>query len=374
MHSQSPLSSIAITRRLLVAGCLFAAGAAAQTDAPRPVTLAEVRLDRVQESVDLSGTATAKRRVMLTPRVEGLVAEVLVDAGSWVEPGDPVLALDDRLAVIDVTVAEASLAEAEAALRDARRIRDELLRLEKGRHASATSIASSKVQVEIKQAAAARRRAELERARELRRRHRVSAPFAGMVVEKRVEVGQWVQRDDAVAELVAVDTLRVRVPLPQRFYARVAAGARVQLAFDALPGRQFPGRVSARVAAGNDSSRSFPLLIDIPNPQRLLAPGMSARIRVALDGGAGAALTVPRDALVTKADGRRQLWRIGERDGVARAYPVVVEVDRAQGDRVEVRADGLAAGDRVVLLGNETLRPGQAVRPAKGGGPAAGAD
>ena len=134
--------------------------------------------------------------------------------------------------------------------------------------------------------------------------------------------------------------------------------------FDALPEREFEGSVFARVALGNEASRSFPLLIDIPNQAHLLAPGMSALVRVELENGVSEAVTVPRDAVVAKSDGSRIVWQVREVDGMLKAFPVTIETGRAQGDRLEVVRGELKAGDRIVLLGNENLRPGQAVRMA----------
>jgi membrane fusion protein (multidrug efflux system) len=295
--------------------------------------------------------------------VEGLATAVLVDQGSWVEPGDPILELDARLADIEVAIASARVAAVTARRRDALRKRDELLKLKESRHASETEIESAIVAVETASADLQREQAELERVRELRERHSVFAPFAGMVVSKQVEVGQWVQQDDAIVELVAMDALRIRAPVPQRYYPRVKVGARAQVQFDALPEQAFEGKVFARVALGNESSRSFPLLIDIPNQDHLLAPGMSARIQVELDDGSVEALTLPRDAVVIKVDGSRQVWRVQNEDGQLKVFPVRIETGRAQGNRLEVVGGALQAGDRIVLLGNENLRPGQIVLP-----------
>lgn len=354
-------------RGLLLSGLfvLLAATAAwAQDDPPSPVTLADVQRELLRAETLLTGTSIALRRAALSPRVEGLVTELAVDEGKAVEPGDPILTLDARLAELEEEAAGARVAEAEARLRDAERVRDELLRLKQGRHASKTDIESAIAQVEIAEAALSGARAELERAQELVARHRLVAPFAGMVVAKQVEVGEWVQRDEAAVELLALDYIRVRATLPQRDYARVAPGAKARLRFDALPQEVFEGEVVARVASGDERTRSFPVLIDLPNPERLLAPGMSARVSVELDDGTVEALTVPRDAVVAKTGGTRQVWRV-DRDGedVPRVQPIRVELGRAVGDRLELLSGALDAGDEVVLLGNENLKPGQAVAP-----------
>jgi RND family efflux transporter MFP subunit len=346
---------------------------AAKGDAQATVTLAEVTREILLERVSLSATAEPRHQALLSPRVDGLVTRVLVDEGSRVAKDDPILELDARLAEIAVVAGEARVREAEARHRDAIRVRDELMRLEAGRHASATSIDSAVAQVEIAAAALARERAELERLRELRARHLLSAPFSGMIVARRAEVGQWVQQDDGVVELAAMDSVRVRAPLPQRYFPRVAMGAPVLVRFDALPGSPLEGRVLARVPRGNASTRSFPLLIDLPNPDQRLAPGMSARVEVELTDGKRQGLTVPRDALVLRADGSRRVWRVREAEGALKVEPVAVEVGDATGGRVELTGGALAAGDRVVLLGNESLSPGQTV-VASGNAPEMAAD
>ena len=363
--------SAGLSRGVLTAALLLLALAAVAKDDPAsPVVLDQVERQRLRAETLLTGTSIPLHRAQLSPRVEGLVTELSVDEGSVVAPGDPILTLDARLAQLEVEAAEARVAEAEARQRDATRIRDELLRLQQGRHASKTDMESAIAQVEIANAVLSGARAELERARELVQRHRLAAPFAGMVVAKLVEVGEWVQRDEAAVELVQLDRIRVRATLPQRDYTRVRTGSRARLRFDALPQQVFDGEVVARVASGDERTRSFPVLIDLPNPDRLLAPGMSARISVELNDGTVDAVTVPRDAVIAKSDGSRQVWRVdADEDGVPRAQPVRVETGRAVGDRLELLSGALDAGDRVVLLGNENLKPGEAVAPQEPQGP-----
>jgi RND family efflux transporter MFP subunit len=323
--------------------------------------VAEVRREEWRSEIELTGTLTALRRSSLSPEVDGRVVELLVDEGSEVETGALLLRLDARLAEIDRDAAAAGLAEAEARHRDAIRVRDELLRLQQGRHASETYIDSAIAQVEIAAAALAAARAELARADELLARHRLVAPFAGVIVAKLTEQGEWLARDQAAVELIAMDRLRVRATLPQRDYARIAAAAPATLRFDALPGQVFDGEVVAKVAAGDARSRIFPVLIDLPNPQRQLAPGMSARVRIETNSGSEPVLTVPRDAVVAEVGGKRRVWRVVRADDETTAEPVVVQLGRANGDRVELLASALKPGDEVVLLGNEQLKPGEPV-------------
>ncbi len=346
---------------------LFATGLCAADTAgavaSKPVTLAEVRRDTINERASLTGTTVAWRSAELSVQVDGLVTDVSVDEGSVVAAGDPVLVLDSRLAGHDVERAKATLAEASARRADAVRVRDELRRLQQSRHASATELETARAEVAIADAALSGARAALARAQALVDRHELTAPFAGMIVRKHVERGEWVTRGQPAVELVALERLRIRAIVTQRDYPRVEIGAGATIRFDTFPERTFEGHVAARIARGDDRSRTFPLLIDLPNPDGLLAPGMSARVEVVLTGDRRAVLSVPRDAVVTQSDGRRQVWRIEADSGDTIAQPIPVEIGRAAGDRVEIVSGELAVGDRVVLLGNENLRPGDRVDP-----------
>jgi len=218
-------------------------------------------------------------------------------------------------------------------------------------------------EVEVTTAELAQARAELARARELHQYHTVSAPFGGMVVNKQVEVGQWVKPGENLVELLAIDTLRIRVLLPQRYFPLVTTGSKARIRFDAIPKREFTTPVLARIALGNENSRSFPLLIDIPNPKRHLAPGMSAQIWIELNEQQSATvLMLPRDAIITKSDGSKLIWQVKEKEDMLRASPLIIETGRHQDEWVEILSNKIQPGERIVLLGNENLRPNQAVK------------
>ena len=336
----------------------------AQQAKARPVTVVPVTKENLRTQVQLIGTSVALRESALSPRVAGLVTRVAVDVGQEIVAGDLVLELNQDLAELDLKAVVARESEARARLRDAERVRDELRRLAKGSHASRTRIDSAIAQVEIARAVLEGARAERARAEEMLERHRLVAPFAGMVVAKNVEVGEWIKPDEAAVVMVALDTIRVEAPVPQGDYDRVRQGASVHLRFDALPGQGRSGRVVAKVASGDPRSRNFPILIDLPNPGHRIAPGMSARVMVELDEDSEPSLTVPRDAVMLHSDGRREVWMVQPGDqGGHRVQPIAIQTGRAIGDRLEVVSGGLAPGDSVVLLGNENLKPGQAVTP-----------
>jgi RND family efflux transporter MFP subunit len=359
-HRRGPLPASLPLRRLglLLALALFTAVSLAQDAAP--VRVVQPDQGTAQDVITLTGTVTSARSADLSVRVSGLVKRVLVDAGSRVEKGALLIELDDELARLELERASAEVAEGRIRLDDARRRYDEVLRLVEDKHVPKSQAENVKAELEI--AAAGMKRVEVERRQQAERvqRHRLLAPFDGVVSRKLTESGEWVDTGTPVLELVAVDEVRVDVQVPQEQYLNADTPATVEVRTDALPGQVFEGRVAAVVPVKDPSSRTFLVRIDVPEAMGHLTPGMSATVALRLARARGA-LTIPRDAITRQADGSALVWVIVDQDGRTVAAPRRVELGRPLGDAVEVAA-GLDASARVVVRGNELLREGREVR------------
>ena len=243
----------------------------------------------------------------------------------------------------------------------AARQRDEMVQLVAKKHIAGTDVATAEAEVAIQVAGLERLRAEHSHQQELLRRHSVNAPFAGVVSAKLVEIGQWVETSTALIELSEIDHLRVEVPVPQIHFASVRAGTPVVMQFDALPGYILDAVVTTRIPVGNSLARTFPVRIDVDNAQRLIAPGMSVRVRL-LANRSDAALVLPMDAIVRDVGGGESVWRVVVDDGVTSGMKVVVQTGRSVNDWIEISAGALREGDRVVVHGNERLTEGQVLK------------
>jgi len=327
------------------------------------VVVARVEPASATDQLVLSGTATARRSSMVSPPMDGLVTEVLVDAGDRVKRGQPLVRLDKVIPEHELATAEAALAEGQARLADAVRKRDEAAEVHAKALIADSVYESAVAEASILGASVDRLRAEYERRREIVSRHTVRAPFAGVVARKLAEAGQWTQRSDALLELVDSEVLRVDVPVPQDYFSSIEAGTPASVRFDAMPDDPIDTRVTTRVEVGDRTARTFLARIEIDNASFRYAPGMSARVVLIPDGsGARAMLQVPRDALTRLDDGSYRLWRVvGDTDALT-VQAVSVVVQRFSGSFALLAAGAVAAGDQVVVRGNENLRPDQAVR------------
>ena len=325
-----------------------------------PVRVVAPAQEAVIERRALSGSLNALNAASLSPRESGVVERITADAGQEVKAGDTLLVLDATLAQLQAARVRSSLAESKVRLAEAERVRDESAQLADQRNIARTQARAAEAEARIQAAAMASAKAEADLAEERVRRHTLKAPFSGVIVQRNVDAGEWVDAATPVFELVDTSNLRFDLQVPQELHGAIAKGDSVQLQIDAFPGQNFAGEVDAVVPVKDPAARTFLVRIEVSDPQSRLQPGMSGRAELALARRAQA-WTLPRDALVRYPDGSHGIWIVetGANGPVARARQV--ELGLELGDRREIRA-GISGGERVIERGNERLRDGAPVR------------
>ena len=332
-----------------------------QETPPVPVSVIKVAVAPMYEEIPLTASVTSPRLSRISPRVAGLVSEVLVEAGDSVRRGDTLLRLDEVMARIEQQQSRAQLNEARARLKEAKRQRDEAAELVKNKHIPSTTYEATIADVEINEATVARLEAAYAMQKEIVTRHKILAPFDGVVTGKLVESGEWVDTRTPLFELAQIDVLRVDIPLPQYYYNLVGVGTPVSIRFDSLPDRIFEANITMKVPMGSPSARTFPVRIDIRNNERIIAPGMSARVSIRLQQTEDAVL-LPRDAIVRNPDSSELIWVLDDSTGSTRVRGIKVQTGRSFRNNVEIIDSPLKLNDRVVVRGNEILTQNQAVR------------
>lgn len=335
-------------------------------DGPRTVVgVASVTQARLSQALELPAEIRPRRRVQLSTEVAGLVAEVLVDEGDQVGADQPLLRLRTTPAELTLAAAKADLARARAQRELARLREKRQASLVQARVASTEQHDISAAELRVASAAVARAQAEVALLEDRLGRHLLRAPFPCVVRRKLAEAGSWLTTGSPALELDETGVVRVVVALPQAYYEKVRVGDEALLLPDGGGQRQLGAKVTQKIASGSAAARTFPVFLDLPDQQGQLLPGMSARVKLTLQSGGDAkALLVPKDALVTRPDGSHLLWVLTAAPQGLAVAPVPVIPTVSQDDRVAVTpqsAGGLDPGDRVVVRGNERLRPGQAV-------------
>lgn len=343
----------------------FQQQAVAQASGDEATRVEAVRLQEqpLIETVPLTGSVNAERQSQVSTQVEGLVHRITADIGDRVQEGELLLELDPELTGIDRDRALAELKSAEAELQDRRRRLSEAQNLENGAIA-ASEIRTLQAQVQIQESTRDAARANVARLEAELERHRVRAPYSGIVSARLVDLGEWVSPGDTLVDMVATTPLRVHFQVPQSYYPRVDPATTMDLRFDGYPNRTFNVPIHRKVPLSENGARTFLLRVTAPTDDDVtLIPGMSASGALRLNTGR-AGIAAPRDALIRYPDGRVTVWVVTEPavGEVSSAREQQVQTGMSSSGWVEIRS-GLEAGDVVITRGNEALQEGQQVRP-----------
>ena len=327
-----------------------------------PVAVDHSREQPIIREERITGTLTSPRAANLSTQVGGLVTDLPVDVGDRVQPGDLLVELDAELAEHALAAARAEAERAGAALAEAQRLLREGQDLIRDNSIAESELNARAAEAEIAAAEQAVAMAEQRQQDARVARHRIQAPFAGVISQRHTELGEWVSPGTPVMELVATEGLRFDFRVPQELFPLVTDDTRIELRLSALPEASFAGEIKAIVPINDPAARTFLLRVQPADGagHPAMTPGMSVQGTLLLDSGRSG-VTVPRDALLRHPDGRTSLWVLDRSGEAHKARERQVSLGLAFGDHVEIR-DGLAPGTPVVVEGNEALEPEQTVR------------
>lgn len=344
--------------RLAAGVAIIAAGGLASAEEPRPVVVAVATKAPARSTIELPGTITPRRESNLSSRTAGLVRHLRVDAGHRVKAGEVLMELDDELAKISLERIIAERVQAELRLADAQRLEEEARRLASTGAFAKSEAESRKTALNVADAELRRVSALEKEQRELLDRHRLIAPFDGVIRAKHAEEGEWVENGDPVLELVETTALRMDVQAPQELFPVLTRKPAAKVMLDVHPDRPLDVKSATVVPLKDAVTRTFLVRMEMDDPDSLAAPGMSARARFEwLDEDA---VQIPRDALIREPGGDTRVWVVRESDGESQAVSRDVTLGRRLGEALEITA-GIEAGDRVIVRGNENLTEGRRV-------------
>jgi membrane fusion protein (multidrug efflux system) len=339
------LRFVAIAVALLAYGCQQPAGneavAAESKQSAVPVTVAQVVTRPAVRVVNFVGTLYGFEEVTLSSQVEGQIESLRGDLGDRVERGQV-------LAQVDDDQLRARLREAEAMMSKTRADEERAQKLSAKNVISQQELESLRTEAAIAKA----RRDTLE----VTIAHaQVRSPIAGAVSHRFVSIGEYVVPGSKLFTLVALNPLKLRGDVPERFAHEIRPEQTVNVTVDPFPDVTFEGRVARISPASDPQSRSVALEVLVDNFEEMLKPGFFAHARV-ITRQQDRALMVPQEALISFA-GVTKVFVV--RDSVAEERQVTTGT-RGDSGLVEV-VEGLREGEHVALSGITKLANGTPV-------------
>ena len=332
-HLLPPLMPVAIF--LLLGGCEKKEDAKeSEMTADVPVSITTVKREKLESTLSLVGNINASADVNVIAETQGTVTAVFVKVGTPVRAGTVLVQVDDEIPRSTKAAAEISYQKAQ---RDYQRAED----LYQENSISVSQLDASRLAMKGAEN-------QLDIARRQLDNTRIKSPIAGTVNARYVDLGTMVEPGKAVANIVDISILKVRVNVAEREAFQLKPGDHVEISTDVYPGTVFEGKLD-NIASKADEAHTYPVEIVVPNSATYpLKAGMFARIAFRSIAPTDA-LTIPRLALLGSIKDA-QVYAV--RGNIARLRTVFIGKQSA--DRLEV-ASGLAEGDTVVVSGQNNL-------------------
>jgi membrane fusion protein (multidrug efflux system) len=306
-----------------------------------PVEVAALERGGIESVLRLSSNLEAEREVQVFAEAPRRVTRLLVEEGSAVQKGQVLLQLQDE-------EQKSAVAKAEIALQESRRNFDRTKELYGQKLVTEELFTQAGYTVERNELALADARRELGYTQ-------VRAPIAGIVTERKVNLGDHVTVNQPLFRIVDFDSIVARIYVPEKDLIRLAKGQPARLRADSLGGKRFKGLIDRISPVVDPGTGTIKVTVATPR-QEGLRPGMYVEVEL-VTAVHDDALLVPKRALVYDND-QAFVFRLKEKRRVERlrVTPLLEDAENIE------PGGGLSAGDQLVVAGQSGLKDGGLVR------------
>ncbi|HML80313.1 MAG: efflux RND transporter periplasmic adaptor subunit [Thiomonas sp.] len=328
---------------------------------PQTVSTIVAQESSWQPTVEALGNLRASQQASLSPQIAGVVTAIHFRSGEKVRAGQVLAQINDAPQRAQLAQLQAQVGQLQAQLNLAQitLARDEAQL--KVQAISQAVVDTDRANVTSVQAQLKALAEQINAQKAVLAQATVTAPFAGVLGIRQVNLGQYLAPGTAVVTLQALDPMDIDFTVPQNQIDLVHVGMKAELTTNAAPGKTFEAKVIAVEPQINTATRNLTVRARIPNPKGELLPGVFATIRLT-DGEPRNYITLPNAAVAYNPYGATVFLVKDEGKG-ADGKPKLVAEQRfittglTRGDQVAVLS-GLKAGDTVVTAGQLKLRNG----------------
>ena len=381
---------------------------AAKAPPPRPVELTTLSRGNSTRRVQLLGQVESRQQSTIRAQTGGAVQQILVQPGDRVKRGMTIAVLDDadqklalsqaqaqlaqqrnNLARLEVGTRPEIIAQRQAAVRSAQAMETEALdnvqrrtklvqegaiakrllveaqaavgnargeRLEAEAELAEAKAGPTREEIAAQRSNVAAAVARVNQAKLQLERTRIKAASGGVVLQRQVSSGDYVDRGGEIITLVAGNRLDIFLELPEQLSGRVGRGTKVELMARALPQWRGNATITGVVPSADAASRRQLVRVKLDKPPQGLLPGMAVTGNLQLSNN-NQGFVVSRDALIRRAD----KWLVFTiENGKAKALEVAMVAD--MGQQVGISGAGLQNGQNLVVRGGDGLRDGANVK------------
>lgn len=300
-----------------------------------PVMVASIERKDISSNFHTTATLESRNEAEIITRVTGIIEELSVEEGDFVEKGQLLAKVDARRYQLALDKAEAELAGLEQELKRLSLMAEKQL---------VSAQASDKLKYQHRAAVAAKELAALDL-----KDSQIIAPISGFISERFIKTGHFTQGYQKLFHIVDQSSLQAVVYLPEHKLSYVELEQQALLQFSARQGKQFVAQVRSISPVIDSRSGTFKVILSIANDELQLKPGMFAQIALTFDTHKNT-LTIPTDAIIT-LDNQSKVYLVKDN----KAVEVSINKGFVQEQLTEISGE-LHEGDSVVVNGHHNLK------------------
>ena len=323
---------------------------------PENITVLEQAM--IASGPGISGNLQPEKEAVIRAEVSGAVRATFHDAGSRVGAGTVLAQLDDASVRDSWLSARSAQSTAQTSAEIARRELERQTKLAEVGAIPERELESARRADVAAQSQLADARARLTIAQKQLEDTKVKAPFTGVISDRRVSAGDFVQTGGELFRLIDPTSMRLEASVPASELAAVQVGVPVRFSVNGYPGRTFEGKVSRINPSADPTTGQVRITVSVPNEKQALVGGLFAEGRVNAE--ARNAISAPMGAVDLRGV-RPHVLRL--RGGKVERVEVEVGLRDEESERIEITS-GVAAGDTLLTGAARGITPGTPVRVA----------
>lgn len=300
-----------------------------------PVTVAKVTKETVPLNLSMVGTTYGNQEVTMLSETQGKVVQVFVNVGSYVSKGSPIVQLDDE-------IKKATLVNAEANYEKSKKDYDRYSELFKEKSINESQLDAAKLAYKVAES-------QLSIARKQLSDTRITAPFAGVITARMVEVGSVLGTNTQIVTLVDISTLKIKLNVAEKDAFKMKVGDEVSITSDVYPQSTLKGKIK-NISDKGDEAHTYPVEVNIANNRSTpLRAGMFARVTFGFSSSSDCVI-IPREALVGSMR-EPKVYVVENNRAVLRKIAIANDL----GTKLQI-SQGLKDGETIVVNGQLNLK------------------
>jgi RND family efflux transporter MFP subunit len=299
------------------------------------------------------GTLQFSKTSQIASSTDGIVTQVNFEAGDKIKKGTLLIKVDSDILDSKITSAKANLELAKIELENSQKDYDRYKKLINDKSISQKLYDDSFFKLSIAKASLNIAKSSLDELKVLKNKKEIIAPFDAVVSQKNIELAQWVNAGKVVAELIDVNSVDLIFNLPADYIYKLNKDDEYSIK---IKNKEYKAKMYATIIKGDKVTRTFPVKFKLNIQDDFVFDGMEVKVNLPRDKKLES-LLVSRDSVI-KRFGQNVLFL--DSDGVAKMVPV--KILGYQKDKVAISGQGLKAGAKVVIKGNERIFPNQPIK------------